>query len=80
MSIGPKPEQGDVEQWPRWIEAWRTIGFLKRAFITQGGAFRWVEVRSGRMLAQGQQEVLAGIRPGQRVVLNALDLQNTAEN
>jgi cobalt-zinc-cadmium efflux system membrane fusion protein len=49
-------------------------------YVPQGGAFRRVEVRSGRMLAPGQQEVLAGIRPGQRVVLNALDLQNTAEN
>src|SRR5215469_3340273 len=49
-------------------------------YVPQGGAFRRVEVRSGRMLTPGQQEVLAGIRPGQRVVLNALDLQNTAEN
>jgi cobalt-zinc-cadmium efflux system membrane fusion protein len=49
-------------------------------YVPQGDAFRRVEVRSGRMLAPGQQEVLSGIRPGQRVVLNALDLQNTAEN
>jgi cobalt-zinc-cadmium efflux system membrane fusion protein len=49
-------------------------------YVPQGDAFRRVEVRSGRMLSPGQQEVLAGIRPGQRVVLNALDLQNTAEN
>ncbi len=36
--------------------------------------FRRVEVRSGRMIAPGQQEILSGIRPGQRVVLDALDL------
>jgi hypothetical protein len=39
-----------------------------------------VEVRSGRMISPGQQEILSGIRPGQRVVLDALDLQNTVEN
>jgi membrane fusion protein, heavy metal efflux system len=49
-------------------------------YVPQGEAFRRVEVRSGKMLSAGQQEVLSGIRPGQRVVLNALDLQNTVEN
>jgi membrane fusion protein, heavy metal efflux system len=49
-------------------------------YVPQGGAFLRVEVHSGKMLAPGQQEILSGIRPGQRVVLNALDLQNTVEN
>jgi membrane fusion protein, heavy metal efflux system len=49
-------------------------------YMPQGDAFRRVEVRSGRMLGPNQQEVLSGIRAGQRVVLNALDLQNTVEN
>jgi hypothetical protein len=38
-----------------------------------------VEVTAGGMLANGQQEVLSGIRPGDRVVANALVLQNTVE-
>ncbi len=42
-------------------------------------SFRRVEVTAGGMLANGQQEVLSGIRPGDRVVANALVLQNTVE-
>ena len=49
-------------------------------YVPQGDGFRRVEVHSGRMLSSGMQEVLAGIRPGQRVVADALDLQNTVEN
>ncbi len=50
-------------------------------YVPQGDtSFRRVEVHSGRMLSPAQQEILSGIRPGQRVVLNALDLQNTVEN
>jgi membrane fusion protein, heavy metal efflux system len=50
-------------------------------YVPQGdNTFRRVEVRSGRMISPGQQEILSGIRPGQRVVLDALDLQNTVEN
>jgi membrane fusion protein, heavy metal efflux system len=41
--------------------------------------FHRVEVRSGQMIAPGQQEILSGIRPGDRVVANALTLQNEAE-
>jgi cobalt-zinc-cadmium efflux system membrane fusion protein len=40
-----------------------------------GGTFRLVEVRSGRMLPPDQQEILSGLRPGDRVVRKALDLQ-----
>jgi cobalt-zinc-cadmium efflux system membrane fusion protein len=38
--------------------------------------FRRVEVRSGRILPPDRQEVLSGIRPGDRVVANALHLEN----
>jgi cobalt-zinc-cadmium efflux system membrane fusion protein len=41
--------------------------------------FRRVEVQSGRMVPPGQQEILAGLQPGDRVIVNALELQNTSE-
>jgi membrane fusion protein, heavy metal efflux system len=41
--------------------------------------FRRVEVMSGKMLPSNMQEVLSGIVPGDKVVANALVLQNTAE-
>jgi cobalt-zinc-cadmium efflux system membrane fusion protein len=41
--------------------------------------FRRVEVTSGKMLPSNMQEVDSGVAPGDRVVLNALVLQNTAE-
>ena len=43
------------------------------------GHFRRVEVRTGNMLPDKQQEVASGIKPGDQVVTNALDLQNTVE-
>jgi len=45
----------------------------------EGNAFRRVEVIGGQMVPPNQQEVLAGLKPGDRVVANALVLQNTAE-
>jgi len=41
--------------------------------------YRRVEVVGGQMIPPGQQEVVSGIRPGGRVVSNALVLQNTVE-
>ena len=41
--------------------------------------FRRVGVTAGKMLPGNMQEVLSGIKPGDRVVANALVLQNTAE-
>jgi membrane fusion protein, heavy metal efflux system len=41
--------------------------------------FRRVEVTSGAMLPLHMQEILSGIGPGQKVVSNALVLQNTVE-
>jgi cobalt-zinc-cadmium efflux system membrane fusion protein len=41
--------------------------------------FRRVEVRAGDMLAGNMQGVLSGIAPGQQVIANALEFQNTVE-
>ena len=41
-------------------------------------AFRRVEVRGGRMIPPGRQEIISGVRPGDRVVSDALRLQNTS--
>jgi cobalt-zinc-cadmium efflux system membrane fusion protein len=47
-------------------------------FVPQGGhTFRRLEVVSGPMALAGQQEILSGIQPGERVVTNAVLLQNT---
>jgi cobalt-zinc-cadmium efflux system membrane fusion protein len=49
-------------------------------FVASGGnTFRRVEVRSGQMIPPDQQEILTGLRPGDRIVQNALDLQSTTE-
>jgi cobalt-zinc-cadmium efflux system membrane fusion protein len=45
----------------------------------EGGSFRRVEVSAGSMLADKMQEIMAGLRPGDQVVANALILENTAE-
>jgi len=42
-------------------------------------AFRRVEVSGGKMLPPNMQEVLSGLAPGDRVVTNALVLQNSTE-
>lgn len=44
----------------------------------EGGQFRRVEVKGGKILANQMQQV-AGINPGQQVVANALALQATAQ-
>lgn len=44
-----------------------------------GGQFQRIEVRGGAMLSGNLQEIVSGIRPGQQVVANALELQNTVE-
>jgi membrane fusion protein, heavy metal efflux system len=45
----------------------------------EAGKFRRLEVTGGNMLPGGMQEVVTGLAPGQRVVSNALVLQNTVE-
>lgn len=44
-----------------------------------GGKFRRVEVVGGDLLPGGIQEIISGIAPGQQVVANALELQNTVQ-
>jgi cobalt-zinc-cadmium efflux system membrane fusion protein len=43
------------------------------------GHFKRMEVVTGNMLPDKQQEIVSGIKPGDKVVSNALDLQNTVE-
>jgi cobalt-zinc-cadmium efflux system membrane fusion protein len=45
-----------------------------------GGKFRRIEVVSGETLPNQMQEILSGLQPGQKVVANALALQNTVDN
>ncbi|HEX3940008.1 MAG TPA: efflux RND transporter periplasmic adaptor subunit [Acidobacteriaceae bacterium] len=44
-----------------------------------GGKFRRQGVVGGAMLAGGMQEISSGLEPGDQVVTNALELQNTAD-
>jgi len=41
--------------------------------------FRRVEVVAGEMIPGGMQEIISGVTPGQRVVLEALQFQSTVE-
>ena len=43
------------------------------------GHFKRAAVVTGNMLPDKQQEVVSGLKPGDKVVSNALDLQNTVE-
>ncbi len=43
------------------------------------GHFKRVEVVAGNTLPNKQQEIISGMKPGDQVVSNALDLQNTVE-
>ena len=45
----------------------------------EAGRFRRAEVVAGNMLPNNQQEIVSGLKPGERVVANALVLQNTME-
>jgi membrane fusion protein, heavy metal efflux system len=46
---------------------------------TKDKKFRRVEVKAGEMLPGGLQDIVSGIAPGESVVSNALELQNTVE-
>jgi cobalt-zinc-cadmium efflux system membrane fusion protein len=39
--------------------------------------FKRTEVRGGKVLSGGKQEILSGLAPGQQVVANALSLEST---
>lgn len=45
----------------------------------EDGKFHRAEIKGGGVLPNHMQEVLSGLQPGQRVVANALELQNTVE-
>ena len=45
----------------------------------QSSQFRRTEVVGGAMLPDSMQEIISGIAPGQPVVTNALEFQNSAE-
>jgi len=47
---------------------------------TDDNKFRRTEVVSGGTLPNQMQEILSGLQPGQKVVTNALALQNTVDN
>jgi cobalt-zinc-cadmium efflux system membrane fusion protein len=44
-----------------------------------GGHFKRQEVVAGNMLPNNMQAVVSGLKPGDQVVSNALQLQNTVE-
>lgn len=44
-----------------------------------GSEFHRLEVTGGKMLPGNAQEITSGLKPGQQVVANALDLQSTVE-
>src|SRR5580658_5306403 len=46
---------------------------------TKDKKFRLVEVKGGDMLSGSMQEILSGLAPGDQVVGNALDFQNTVQ-
>jgi cobalt-zinc-cadmium efflux system membrane fusion protein len=49
-------------------------------FVPAGdGRFRRVAVEGGQMLPGNMQEIIAGLKPGQQVVSNALELENSAD-
>jgi cobalt-zinc-cadmium efflux system membrane fusion protein len=45
----------------------------------EGGRFHRIEVVGGKMLPGNQQEILSGLKPGRKIVANALVLENTVE-
>jgi cobalt-zinc-cadmium efflux system membrane fusion protein len=49
-------------------------------YVAKGpNTFRRVEVRSGQTIPSGRQEILSGVRPGDHVVADALELENTPD-
>jgi len=46
---------------------------------TKDKKFRRIEVKDGEMLPGNMQEIVSGLAPGDRVVANALEFQNTVE-
>jgi cobalt-zinc-cadmium efflux system membrane fusion protein len=49
-------------------------------FIPTQGKLRRSQVTTGAQLANGMQEILSGLQPGQQVVSNAGTIQNAIDN
>jgi cobalt-zinc-cadmium efflux system membrane fusion protein len=49
-------------------------------YIPVDDKFKRIEVVSGEQLPNNMQVILSGVRPGQRVVTNAINLQNVIDN
>jgi cobalt-zinc-cadmium efflux system membrane fusion protein len=49
-------------------------------FIPVQEKFKRIQVVSGEQLPNNMQEILSGLQPNQRVVTNAINLQNVIDN
>ena len=49
-------------------------------FVPEQGKFKRIQVVDGEQLPNNMQEILSGLQPGQRVVTNAINLQNAINN
>jgi membrane fusion protein, heavy metal efflux system len=73
---------GDVKERHATVPAAAVLHLHDRDWVytpLNGGRFRRAEVVGGNMLPGNMQEIVSGLRPGDRVVANALVLQNTME-
>jgi cobalt-zinc-cadmium efflux system membrane fusion protein len=73
---------GDAKESHATVPATAILHLHDRDWVYQpldGGRYRRTEVVAGNMLPGNLQEVVSGLKPGARVVANALVLQNTME-
>ncbi len=73
---------GEVQEMHAAVPATAVLHLHDRDWVytpTSDGRFRRVEVQGGSMLPGGFQEIDSGIKPGEKVVSNALVMQNTVE-
>jgi cobalt-zinc-cadmium efflux system membrane fusion protein len=73
---------GEREQRRSRVPATAILHLHDREWVyvpADNGSFRRVEVTAGRMLPDNNQEISSGINPGDKVVANALVLQDTID-
>ncbi|MBV8843504.1 MAG: efflux RND transporter periplasmic adaptor subunit [Bryobacterales bacterium] len=73
---------GDEAQMRATIPATAILHLHDREWVympTEANHFKRIEVVAGEMLKDGLQEVKSGLKPGEKVVSNALVLQSTVE-
>jgi cobalt-zinc-cadmium efflux system membrane fusion protein len=73
---------GDGKETHATVPATAILHLHDRDWVYQpleGARFRRIEVTAGNMRPENLQEIVSGIKPGARVVANALVLQNTME-